>query len=130
MHYEIFAKIHRDEIAADPFETQALHRLSRIRTIPKRYEFLISEQNDVLLIEDDEPTTYEDYMNSLESYKWIISMNLEMDSMYENQVWTLVFPPEEIRPIGCKWVFKKKIDMECNVVTYKARLVAKGYCQR
>ena len=38
--------------------------------------------------------------------------------------------PEEVKPIGCKWVFKKKTDMEGKVVIYKARLVAKGYRQR
>ena len=54
-------------------------------------------------------------------------MKSEMDSMYTKQVWTLVDPPEGIKPIGCKWIFKKKIDMEGNVITYKARLVAKGY---
>ena len=53
-----------------------------------------------------------------------------MDSMYENQVWTLVYPSEGIKPIGCKWVFKKKTNMEGKVVTDKARLVAKGYHQR
>ena len=53
-----------------------------------------------------------------------------MDSMYTNQVWTLVDAPEGIKPIGCKWIFKKKTDMEGNVQTYKARLVAKGYRQR
>ena len=42
----------------------------------------------------------------------------------------MVDPPEGIKPIGCKWVFKKKTDMEGNVITYKARLVAKGYRQR
>ena len=57
-------------------------------------------------------------------------MKSEMDSIYENQVWTLVDPPEEIKPIGCKWVFKKKTYMESKVVIYKARLVAKGYYQR
>ena len=51
-----------------------------------------------------------------------------MDSMSENKVWTLSDAPEE--PIGCKWVFKKKTDMEGKVVTYKVRLVAKGYRQR
>ena len=40
-----------------------------------------------------------------------------------------VNPPEGIKPIGCKWVFKKKTDMDGNVITYKARLVAKGYYQ-
>ena len=52
-------------------------------------------------------------------------MKSEMDSMYTNQVWTLVDPP-----IGCKWIFKKKTNMEGNVITYKARLVAKGYRQK
>ena len=49
--------------------------------------------------------------------------------MYNNQVWTLVDPPEGVKPIGCKWVFKKKINMDGNVQTYKARLVAKGFKQ-
>ncbi|KAL4283540.1 hypothetical protein GQ457_16G020210 [Hibiscus cannabinus] len=54
-------------------------------------------------------------------------MRSEMDSMSENQVWTLVEPPEGIKPIGCKWVFKKKTDMDGNVQTYKGRLVTKGF---
>ncbi|KAM2605240.1 hypothetical protein TB2_034063 [Malus domestica] len=57
-------------------------------------------------------------------------MKSEMDSMYQNQVWTLVDPPEGIVPIGNKWVFKRKIGVDGNVETYKARLVAKGYRQR
>ena len=54
-------------------------------------------------------------------------MKSEMDSMSENQAWTLVDPPKGIKHIGCKWVFKKKMDMEGKVVTYKPRLVAKCY---
>ncbi|KAM1027850.1 hypothetical protein ACFX2A_041559 [Malus domestica] len=57
-------------------------------------------------------------------------MKSEMDSMYQNQVWTLVDPPEGIEPVGNKWVFKRKIGVDGNVETYKARLVAKGYRQR
>ena len=53
-----------------------------------------------------------------------------MDSMYTNQVWTLVNAPEGVKPIGCKWVFKNKTDMDGNVQMYKARLLAKGYRQR
>ena len=80
-----------------------------------------------MLIKDGEATTYEEYLNSSESDKWLIAMKSEMDYMYENQVWTLVYPPKGIKPIGCKWAFKKKTDKEGKVVTYKARLVAKGY---
>ena len=52
-----------------------------------------------------------------------------MESMYTNQVWTLVDPPEGVKPIGCKWIFKKKIDMDGNMHAFKGRLVAKGFKQ-
>ena len=48
--------------------------------------------------------------------------------MDENQVWDLVEPPS-VTAIGCKWVFKKKTDVDGNVQIPKARLVAKGYGQ-
>ena len=54
---------------------------SRIRTILKKYGFLISEQLHVLLIEVNEPTTYDESLNSLESEKWLKAMKSEMDSM-------------------------------------------------
>ena len=38
--------------------------------------------------------------------------------------------PDSVKPIGCKWIFKKKMDMDGNIATYKARLVAKGFTQR
>ena len=38
--------------------------------------------------------------------------------------------PVGVNPIGCKWVFKKKTDMDGNLSTYKARLVVKGFTQR
>ena len=83
-----------------------------------------------MLTKIDEPTTYEESLNNSESDQWLNAMKSEMDSIYTNQVWTLVNPLEGIKPIGCKWIFKKKTDMEGNVTTYKARLVAKGYRQK
>ena len=79
---ELEADIHRDEIAANPSRAQVLRRSSRIHTIPERYEFLISEHNDVLHVEDDDLDTYEEYLKSSESDKWLIAMKLKMDSMY------------------------------------------------
>ncbi|KAM2977312.1 hypothetical protein FF2_014265 [Malus domestica] len=69
-------------------------------------------------------------MSDIDSKRWQEAMKSEMDSMYQNQVWTLVDPPEGIVPVGNKWVFKRKIGVDGNVETYKARLVAKGYRQR
>ena len=57
-------------------------------------------------------------------------MKSEMDSMYINQVWNVGdIPPEGIKLIGCKWVIKRKNDMDDNIQTYTVRLVVKCYRQ-
>ncbi|KAG8492837.1 hypothetical protein CXB51_010063 [Gossypium anomalum] len=110
-------------------ETQPPRRSLRECHAPERYGFLITTHGDILLIDQDGLRTYQEVLASLESEKWLKAMRSEMDSMYENQVWTLVDPPEGVKPIGCKWVFKKKTDMDGNVQTYKGRLVTKGFRQ-
>ncbi|KAL8133453.1 hypothetical protein AgCh_008783 [Apium graveolens] len=45
-------------------------------------------------------------------------------------VWELVEPPKGIKPIGCKWIYKKKRGLDKKVKAWKARLVAKGYTQK
>ncbi|KAK8590161.1 hypothetical protein V6N12_024544 [Hibiscus sabdariffa] len=110
-------------------ETQPLRRSTRERHEPERYGFLVTTHGDIILVDQDEPKTYQEAVASPDSEKWLEAMRSEMDSMSENQVWTLVEPPEGIKPIGCKWVFKKKTDMDGNVQTYKGRLVAKGFRQ-
>ena len=128
---------HHEEVTPHPVEpseppqvTQELRRSGRVRHEPERYGFLVTQHGDVLVYQDDEPITYDDAMSDPDSAKWLDAMKSEMDSMYQNQVWTLVDMPEGVKPIGCKWVFKKKTDMEGNVQTYKARLVAKGFRQK
>ena len=51
-----------------------------------------------------------------------------MESMYSNSVRELVDQPEHVRPIGCKWIYKKKRGIAGKMEALKARLVAKGYC--
>ena len=53
----------------------------------------------------------------------------EMASLHKNEAWDLVELPARRKPIGSKWVFKKKTNVEGKVEKYKARLVAKGYSQ-
>ena len=40
-------------------DTQVLRRSGRVRQEPERYGFLITQQRDVLLVENDEPSKYE-----------------------------------------------------------------------
>ena len=56
-------------------------------------------------------------------------MKLEIDSIHSNQVWTLIDPLEGIVPIGCKWIYRKKIGADGKIELYRARLVAKDYSQ-
>ena len=67
---------------------------------------------------------------SRDSDRWLNSMRSEMDSIYVNQVWTLVEAPKGVNPIGCKWVYKKKIRADGQVGTYKARIMAKYFRQK
>ena len=109
--------------------TQGPRKSSRIRQNPERYGFLVTDDHDVILMDHDEPISYQEPVSSSDSEKWLDAMKSDMQSMYDNQVWTLIDPPEGLKTIGCKWVFTKKTDMEGNVHTFKARLVAKGFKQ-
>ena len=96
---------------------------------PERYGFVI-DNNEAQVIQNDEPLTYTEAILSSDSDRWQEAMESEIDSMYVNQVWSLVDAPEGVNPIGCKWVYKKKFGADGQVETYKARLVAKGFRQK
>jgi hypothetical protein len=50
-----------------------------------------------------------------------------MDSIMSNSTWEVVERPYGCKPIGSKWVFKKKLWPDGTIERYKARLVIKGY---
>ncbi|GJY98511.1 retrotransposon protein, putative, ty1-copia subclass [Tanacetum coccineum] len=76
-----------------------------------------------------EPANYKAALLDPEFDKWLNAINVEMQSMKDNEVWELVDLPPDGKTVGHKWLFKKKTDMDGAVHTYKARLVAKGFTQ-
>ena len=82
---------------------------------------------EVMLLDHDEPTNYEEAMMSPDSAKWLEAMRSEMGSMYENKVWTLIDLPIDRRATETKWIFKRKMDAYSSVTIYKARIVAKRF---
>ena len=53
-----------------------------------------------------------------------------MDSIISNQSWEIVDLPHGSKPIGGKWVFRRKYYTDGTIQTFKARLVAKGFRQK
>ena len=77
----------------------------------------------------DDPTSYRQAMGSSDANLWQKAIDAEIGSMDKNSVWTLVDLPKGVKPIGSKWIFKRKRDTDEKLETYKAHLVAKGYHQ-
>ena len=57
-------------------------RSTRARSTPEWYDNPVPE---VMLLDHDEPTNYEEAMMSPDSAKWLEAMKSEMGSMYEEQ---------------------------------------------
>ena len=54
-----------------------------------------------------------------------------MDSLAKHKVFGPVVPkPNDVKPVGYKWVFIRKRNDKNEIVRYKARLVAQGFTQR
>jgi hypothetical protein len=80
---------------------------------------------------DDTPTTIEQANSSPNADLWKEAVRSEMDSIImSNGTWEFVDQPYGCKPIGCKWVFKKKFRPNGTIERYKARLVAKVYTQK
>ena len=66
---------------------------------------------------------------ALKDDKWVAAMHEELQQFTRNDVWFLVPGFDQMNSIGCKWVFRNKLDESRVITRNKARLVAKGYNQ-
>ena len=79
-----------DQVAIEP------RRLTRICTTPKWYGNPVL---DIMLLDNNEPTSYGEAMVGLYSDKWLEAMKSEIGSMYQNKAWTLVDLPDDRQAI-------------------------------
>jgi hypothetical protein len=61
-----------------------------------------------MLLDNGEPTNYEEAVVGPDSDKWLGAMKSEIGSIYENKVWTLVDLPYDRQAIKNKWIHKKR----------------------
>eukprot|EP00253_Pinus_taeda_P021330 PITA_21330 len=97
---------------------------------PVKIEFELKEEESSSVVEeeseDEEPQTRLGFRGWKTLEKAMVD---EMASLHKNKAWDLVELSAGRKPMGSKWVFKKKTNAEGKVEKYKARLVAKGYSQ-
>ena len=79
---------------------------------------------------EDEPQSFKEAMSSPEVPYWKEAINDEVESILQNHTWELVDLPPGSKPLGYKWIFKKKMKADGSIDKYKARLVIKGYKQK
>ena len=75
-----------DQVITEP------RRSTKVRSAPEWYGNPVLE---VMLLDHDEPTNYEEAMVGPSSAKWLEAMKSEIRSIYKNKVWTLIDLPDD-----------------------------------
>jgi transposase InsO family protein len=84
----------------------------------------------VVFLLDEEPKTIKEAFYRTDSSLWKEAVQSEIDSIMQNHTWILTDLPEGCKPLGCKWILKRKFKADGSIDKYKARLVVKGFLQK
>ena len=79
----------------------------------------VSYDCELNLSTDFEPTSFKEVASHDE---WKEAMQKEYDALIKNSTWKMVDPPLGTKPIGCKWVYKKKYKGNGSLDKHKSRL--------
>ena len=99
------------------------------RSKRQRKETSFGDDFYTYLVEND-PISFLEATSAPDAKHWDKAIKTELDSIKKNNMWTLVDLPKGAKPIGCKWIFKKKYHSDGSIEKYKARLVAKGFTKK
>ncbi|GJV55264.1 zinc finger, CCHC-type containing protein [Tanacetum coccineum] len=70
------------------------------------------------------------FVGYAEHSKVLEAINDDMDSIMGNNTWVLADLPLGCKPLGCKWIFKRKLKVDGTIEKFKARLVIQGFKQK
>lgn len=79
---------------------------------------------------DDVDAEPKDIYAAMKSTKWASTVEEELKVLALNNTWCLTTLPDGRIPVGCKWLFKVKRNVDGSIDRYKARLVAKGFSKK
>nr|GEX31931.1 zinc finger, CCHC-type [Tanacetum cinerariifolium] len=76
---------------------------------------------------EEDPRTYNEAMQSRDSAFSKKAIDEEIGSIMENNTWVLSDLPPGCKPLGCIWIFKRKMKFDGTIDKFKARLVIQGF---
>ncbi|GJW41995.1 zinc finger, CCHC-type containing protein [Tanacetum coccineum] len=106
-----------------------LYLLYRLYLVEGSRDQVGSQYSYCYSIEED-PRTYDEAMQSRDAAFWKEAIDDEIGSIMENNTWVLSDLPPGCKPLGCKWIFKRKMKVDGTIDKFKARLVIQGFRQK
>ncbi|GKD28427.1 zinc finger, CCHC-type containing protein, partial [Tanacetum coccineum] len=79
---------------------------------------------------EEDPRTYDEAMQSRDAAFWKEAIDDEIGSIMENNTWILSNLLPGCKPLGCKWIFKRKMKVDGTIDKFKARLIIQGFRQK
>jgi hypothetical protein len=129
---------HSNEAPSETFEPRKSKRARKAKSYGSDFQlYLVEGSKDQIdtqyyycySIEED-PRTYDEAVKSRDSVFWKEAIDEEIGSIMENNTWVLSDLPPGCKPLGCKWIFKRKMKVDGTIDKFKARLVIQGFRQK
>ncbi|KAL0322288.1 UNVERIFIED_CONTAM: Retrovirus-related Pol polyprotein from transposon TNT 1-94 [Sesamum calycinum] len=73
---------------------------------------------------ENEPRTINEALSSPEAPFWKEAINNEIESIMQNHTWELVDLPSGSKPLGCKWILKRKYKADGSIDNIKQAVAA------
>ena len=81
-----------------------------------------------IINDDHEPHSISECQQRHDWPKWKEAIQIELTSLAKREVFgPIVQTPEDVKPVGYKWVFVRKRNKKNEVVRYKARLITQSF---
>lgn len=69
------------------------------------------------------PQTFQEVVTSPNAPYWNEAINSELESILENNTFEMIDLPLGSKPIGSKWIFKRKLKANDTIDKYKSSLI-------
>ncbi|GKA85409.1 zinc finger, CCHC-type containing protein [Tanacetum coccineum] len=106
----------KDDVPSEILEPRKGKRVKKAKSYGSDFQ---------LYLED--PRTYNEAMQSRDVAFWKEAIDDEISSMMENNTWVLSDLPPSCKPLGCKWIFKRKMKVDGTIDKFKARLIVVSF---